>query len=130
MRSKASLAFFLAKAASFTRRSASTLAAAAAFWMDVAAIRAAAKSALAKSRSMAPLGVGSKKAKLGLEQGGQRKEEDETAQERWAMEEQRWQMRRSEGAGSGNDSLSNTTKQSGQKSEGWFFRTQSVHIRR
>lgn len=118
MRSKASLAFFLAKAASFTRRSASTLAAAAALWMDVAAIREAAKSALAKSRSMARLGLGSKKEKLGLEQGGQRKEGDETAQERWAMEEQWRQMRRSDGAGRGDESLSNTTKQTGQKSEG------------
>ncbi|KAE8124739.1 hypothetical protein FH972_019596 [Carpinus fangiana] len=97
MRSKASLAFFLAKEASFTWRSVSTLAAAAALWMDMAAIRATGKSALAKSRSMARLGLGSKKEKLGLEQGGQRKEGDETAQERWAMEEQWRQMRRSDG---------------------------------
>lgn len=132
--SRASRARFRAKAASLTLRSASSLAAAAAFRIDWEAMVEAARRTLAEVRSRT--GEALKKRKEGLEQVGHNNRHDReedveppaaaAAQVEWERDGQlEHLMMESEGGGP-----SKTSKQLKQKEPGWFFRTQPVQYRR
>ena len=128
--SRASLALFLARAASRTVRSTLVLARARDLETDAAAILQAQRRMMARRLSNGAVESG-KKEKVCWEQGGQRKGEGggEGRQERWVREEhlvhetKRW-AKAEEVTERG---WSKKSKQEGQKEEGWRRRTQDVH---